>query len=73
MTPIPDLTNTEAMAARGRRSAIMSLRSEAAAEIRDVATHLQSIDVFREDVSMICQRGRLALQRFEDLTKLAQD
>lgn len=73
MKPIPDLTNTEAMAVRGRRSAIMSLRAEAASEIRDVATHLQSVDVFQENVSVICQRGREVLQRFEDLAKLAQD
>lgn len=45
MKPIPDVDNVEAMAAWGRRSALMSARKEAAEALRDASTFVQSADM----------------------------
>lgn len=42
MKPLPDLTNTEAMAAIGRRSALGRARGEASEALRDACTLCQS-------------------------------
>ncbi len=44
MRPLPDLTNVDAMAAKGRRSALMTARNEAAEELRNVMVAVQSAD-----------------------------
>ena len=71
MRPIPKLDDVEAMAARGRRSALMSCRNEACEELRDVAVSIQSCDIFNDDISDLVQRGRAALDRLLELHKLA--
>ena len=71
MRPIPKLDDVDAMAARGRRSALMSCRSEACEELRDVAVSIQSCDIFNDDISGLVQRGRAALDRLLELHKLA--
>ena len=42
MKPLPDLADTEKMAARGRRSVLMQARNDTLAELRDAYTALQS-------------------------------
>ena len=72
MKPIPDLDNVEKMAAYGRRSALMAARREAVEEMRDIATHFQSFDVFSEDPRELCARAREVIGRLEALARLAQ-
>jgi len=45
MKPIPDVSNIQAMAAWGRRSALMKARNEACEVLRDVAVAAQSQDI----------------------------
>ena len=45
MKPLPDLTNVAAMAAWGRRSALMRARNEACEALRDIAVHAQGQDI----------------------------
>jgi len=45
MKPLPDLQDNEAMAARGRRSSLMSARKEALEALRDEYTKLTNCDV----------------------------
>lgn len=45
MKPLPDLDDTGAMAARGRRSALHSARNEAAEKLRDASVACQSADI----------------------------
>jgi hypothetical protein len=44
MKPLPDLQDTEAMAAIGRTSALWSARNQAMSELRDVFTAMQSAE-----------------------------
>ena len=44
MKPLPDLDDVEAMAARGRRSALMAARGEALETLRDASVAIQSVD-----------------------------
>ena len=71
MRPLPNLEDAAAMAARGRRSVLMSARNDACQELRDVAVALQSCDVFTEDVGPLCKRGRDALARLTQVHSLA--
>lgn len=45
MKPLPDLNDSEAMVARGRRSALMQARKEALEALRDEITFLNSVDL----------------------------
>ena len=45
MKPLPDITNEKAMAAWGRRSALMKARNEACEALRDAAVTAQSQDI----------------------------
>ena len=45
MKALPDLDDTGAMAARGRRSVLMSARNEACEALRDACVACQSADV----------------------------
>lgn len=71
MKPIPDLSDTSAMAARGRRSALMSARNEACQELRDVAVAMQSCDIFTDDIESLCRRGREAINQLSSINTLA--
>ncbi len=74
MKPIPDLTNEPAMLARGRRSALMSARNDAAEELRNVCVAIQSVDLHAErEVSLLCGRGRMALDQLEQIAQLANN
>jgi hypothetical protein len=42
MRPLPDLTDVEAMAERGRNSALMSARNEACQGLRDECSHINN-------------------------------
>jgi len=65
--PLPDLNDAAAMAARGRRSVLMSARNEACEELRDVSVAIQRCDVFNDDVSEFVKRGHAALDRLQQL------
>jgi len=45
MKPLPNLLDTDAMAARGRRSALMAARNEACEALRDACVAVQSADI----------------------------
>ena len=45
MRPIPNLQDDAAMAARGRRSALMSCRNEACSALRDAAVRIMGHDL----------------------------
>lgn len=68
MKPLPDLQNSEAMAARGRRSTLMSARNEALETLRDGVTRLQSCDIgeLHELVGHVIE----AAQRLDEVSKL---
>ena len=71
MRPIPKLDDVEAMAARGRRSALMSCRNEACEELRDMVVNIQKCDIFNDDISVPVKIARAALDRLLELHKLA--
>jgi hypothetical protein len=45
MKPLPNLDDTQAMIAKGRRSALMSARNDAMDELRDSFTKMQSLEI----------------------------
>lgn len=59
------------MAARGRRSTLMSLRNEACEELRDMAVTLNGCDVFNDDIAVPLKRARAALDRLQEIHALA--
>jgi hypothetical protein len=72
MKPLPNLDDGAAMAARGRRSALMSARNDAAEELRNVCVAIQSVDLHAErEVTLLCGRGRMALDQLEQIARLA--
>lgn len=73
MRAIPDLTNTEAMARRGRGSVLVSSRNEACELLRDSMVRLQSADLFRDDIAGPINDARSAIDRLEALQKLASN
>lgn len=68
MRPLPDLTNAEAMAARGRRGALISARNEAAEELRNASVSVQSADF--AELAEHAPRLRAIAQRLEELSQL---
>ena len=65
---LPDLSDDAAMAARGRRSALISARNEAAAEVRDVSTAIQTADF--ERMPALAETLRAAADRLHALSDL---
>jgi hypothetical protein len=68
MKSLPDLQDIEAMAARGRRSTLMSARNEALETLRDGVTHLQSCDI--GELHQLTGHVIDAAKRLEDISKL---
>lgn len=68
MKPLPDLDDTGLMAARGRRSALMSARNEAAEMLRDACVACQSSSV--EEVAQPAQIAINAAQRLIEVSTL---
>lgn len=68
MKPLPNLDDIEAMAARGRRSALMSSRNEACAGLRDCAVYINNGDLL-ERIEMITQ-AETWLERLREIAEL---
>lgn len=68
MKPLPDLDDTGTMAARGRRSALMSARNEAAEALRDAFMECQKASV--EDVGGPARNAIDAAQRLIEISTL---
>lgn len=68
MKPLPDLTNTVALAAWGRRSMLMKARNEACELLRDIAVRAnsQDINVAGEELD----DAALAVDRLKQIAKL---
>jgi hypothetical protein len=65
MKPLPDLSDDAAMAARGRRSALMAARKDALDELRDTYTRLQACapEEMKEQLRLI----ELPVQRLHEI------
>ncbi len=72
MNKLPDLTDEKKMAEVGRRSSIMRARHEVCEKFRDLAVSIQSIDIWRDDVSALCNEARAAIERLEAVKKLTE-
>lgn len=68
MRPLPDLEDTQAMAAAGRRSQLWRARNEACEALRDATTLCQSADI-GELVDPASQAAEAA-QRLIDVSNL---
>jgi hypothetical protein len=71
MRPLPDLTNTEAMVERGRRSHLGQARNEATEALRDAHASIQSADWNR--LSDAAEKAREAATRLMILAGLWED
>lgn len=69
MRALPDLDNPEAMAAWGRRSALLSARKDACEALRDAATHCQSADV-GDDLIGHAKDAKAAAERLIEVSEL---
>ena len=65
---LPDLADVEAMAARGRRSALMSARNEACEALRDATVAIQAAAI--EDMVPIATQAILAAERLQTIVSL---
>lgn len=68
MRPLPDLNNLEAMAARGRRSALMSARNDACEALRSACVHILNAD----DLSAVDKRFEEMEAAMKRLRELAE-
>lgn len=68
MKPLPDLQDQTAMAARGRRSVLMSARNEACEALRDACVRAQSADI-GEDGEWL-DKAMAAASRLREIAKL---
>lgn len=68
MKPLPNLADVEAMAERGRKSALMSARNEAAQGLRDCCAHINNGEL-QEQLGPINQAEEW-LQRLRDVAEL---
>ena len=68
LRPIPDLSDVESMAARGRRSALIGARNEAAAELRDIATAVQGADF--DALPPLAKQLRAVADRLDEVAAL---
>lgn len=68
MRKLPDLSNTDDMISRGRRSALMSARNEACQAMRDACVEIQSLPLGEESPAFIAMDE--ALDRLRKITKL---
>lgn len=68
MKPLPDLDDTGTMAARGRRSALMSARNEAAEALRDAFMDCQKAPI--EEVADPARAAIEAAQRLIEVSTL---
>ena len=68
LKPLPDFDDTGLMAARGRRSALMSARNEAAEALRDACVAVQSADV--SEVGIPALAAILAAERLQSIAAL---
>lgn len=66
MKPLPDFTDTDAMAAIGRRSALWSARNHALEELRDKFTSMQSAE-FGQGLELLARQARMACERLENV------
>ena len=65
MKPLPDFSDLELMAARGRRSILMQARNETIEALRDAYTELQGSDI--GSMTEICGKMRSLLDRLGDI------
>ena len=65
MRPLPDLTNVEAMAARGRFSALNAARNEAIQELRDLFVAAGRMDM--HELPAAAEQLRAIADRFDAL------
>ena len=68
MRPLPDLDDSGAMAARGRRSTLMTARNEAAEALRDAFAACQKASI--EEVAAPAQDAITAAQRLIEVSTL---
>lgn len=68
LKPLPNLADVEAMASRGRFSAVMACRGEVVQMLRDVAVSAQSADL--HDLRQMADTLREVADRFEALSAL---
>lgn len=68
MKPLPPLDNAEAMAAWGRRSALLSARKDAAESLRDACVLCQSAEM--HELPTYTARCIAAAQRLADVSAL---
>lgn len=68
MRPIPNLSDVEAMAARGRRGALLSARNEAAEEARALSVAIQSAEP--HELGAFNQPLRLLADRLSEIADL---
>lgn len=68
MKPLPDLSNLEAMAERGRKSALMSARNEACEGLRNCCSFIQSTEL-QKSLRHINEAEEW-LQRLRDVAEL---
>lgn len=68
MKPLPDLDDASAMAARGRRSVLMSARNEACEALRDACVACQSADI--SDAIPPALRAIEAAERLQSVSAL---
>jgi hypothetical protein len=68
LSPLPDLDDVSAMAATGRRSALMRARNEACEALRDATTRCQSSEI--GDAAEPAQLAINAAQRLIDVAGL---
>jgi hypothetical protein len=71
MKPLPDLSDDAAMAARGRRSALMAARKDALDELRDIYTRLQACapELMADYLRLI----QLPIRRLHELEAMLKD
>lgn len=67
---LPDLDDTKAMVIRGRISSLMSARSDAVSELRDVAVTAQRLEL--GELSGVADRLREIADRFVELSLLSE-
>jgi hypothetical protein len=68
MKPLPKLDDMDAMVRRGRRSALMSARNDAAESLRDACVKIQSCDL--DSLPVFATDAQTALDRLQDVARL---
>jgi hypothetical protein len=68
MKPLPDLQDIEAMAARGRRSVLLSARNTTLEMLRDDFTRLQSAGI--EEMDLLTPAIEESAERLAEISRL---